>query len=571
MLTGKTTFGSAFVGSEEGTEFVNQVRKSIQTLGKDKTVSMVFQQMGAAVSQGILTQDQARSIVGNLGLQLDNLAFSANVDAKLISLLGPDGENLLEGPLLIPAIIAAEQMDILEQDVDSYNADRSVLAMEEVGAGETASRVANDILKYIPGYLGLQQLTGFDMGADDEFTDSIDAERQRRIDSGEVSGWWSRTMLALTTDTFIAGEMLQKGLGSVAANVENSLEGQQSAIDTIRLNSEKKIAEAIENGADYSKIAELREEESGAIEDAISQIRESTDASIAFIRDLSKEDQEEIQGQQRARVLDNAGEGVDKGVLGKALDKVYEGVEFDVGYVLSAAYEGGQFSLTDFTYLSTLDGATKDIYYNISTNLGSGEAGQIIQIAEQIKDEDVRSNFEMSFEGLEGSELTDAIYAAEQIARLSTFFNGDLTLPVGFIVNNPEQMTSFMNDMDEFTLRAKEGGFDANVEIFTEIFGAEAVEAAQRGILANQAEFDALPDEMQIRYGAYFTLFMDMAVEDGALMDMAEAATGLKGEAAVAAWMMDILPAMRPDSTTAPGETEDPTPTGTAGQGKSPN
>jgi len=103
-------------------------------------------------------------------------------------------------------------------------------------------------------------------------------------------------------------------------------------------------------------------------------------------------------------------------------------------------------------------------------------------------------------------------------------------LPIGFIVNNPEQMTSFMNDMDEFTLRAKEGGFDANVEIFTEIFGAEAVEAAQRGILANQAEFDALPDEMQIRYGAYFTLFMDMAVEDGALMDMAEAATGLKGK-----------------------------------------
>jgi hypothetical protein len=69
---------------------------------------------------------------------------------------------------------------------------------------------------------------------------------------------------------------------------------------------------------------------------------------------------------------------------------------------------------------------------------------------------------------------------------------------------------------------------------------------------------------MQIRYGAYFTLFMDMAVEDGALMDMAEAATGLKGEDAVAALVMDILPAMTPDSTTAPGEPES-VPTGSGG------
>jgi len=108
--------------------------------------------------------------------------------------------------------------------------------------------------------------------------------------------------------------------------LKTALRGSSQQVDTIRLKlNEKKIAEAIENGADYSEIAELREEEAGAIEDAISQIRESTDASIAFIRDLSKKDQEEIQGQQRARVLDNAGEGVDKGVLGKALDKVYEG------------------------------------------------------------------------------------------------------------------------------------------------------------------------------------------------------------------------------------------------------
>lgn len=562
---GKKTFGSAFVESDEGAEFVNNVKESVTALGRDNAIQAVFQQMGTAISQGIMTPEQARSIVGNLGIQMGDLAFSAEVNAQLVSLVGANGENLLTEPMQIAVALNQAQTDTLQQNVEDYEADRSVLAMEEVGVLESSQRVGSDVLKYL-GLVNpvLASLWGNLVETDEAYDDAIAAEKQRRIDSGEVEGWWAETMLRLTPDTTIANEMLQNSLGSVSAGMQNALEGQQAAVDQIRMASEDKIAKAIEEGADYSEVAKLREEEAEAIQEAIDAIRQQTLDTVAFVAGLSESDQKTVQDQQRQRIQEATPEGVDKGAQGTAFDRLFKDSElgFEKNFVISSAYESGQLSFPQFLYLSELEDEQKEIYYHISTNLGAGEAGQIVEIAKQIDDETIRAEFEMSFKGLEGDDLTKAIAVAEEINRLGILFGGDLAIPVNFMLNNEEDMDAFVGKLEQLELDSVEGGFDANIELFTSIFGAEEVEAAQRGILANQAEFDALPDEMQLQYGAYFTLFMDMAVEDGALMDMAEAATGLTGEEAVAAWVMDILPAMGPDRSTFGGSEDNDTGSG---------
>jgi TP901 family phage tail tape measure protein len=537
---GKQTFGSAYLESDSGQEFANSVRSSLTSLGKDQTVSMIFQQMGAAISQNILTAEQARSIVGNLGIELSNLSLSAEVNSQLVSVFGPNGENLLEEPLVIPAIMAEMQTDALAKSFEEYEKTSALLSL-------TPEQYQQNFNGSSTGRPNASSSTG-----NPEYQAAIAAEKQRRIDSGEVEGWWDETMLRLTPDPMIANEIMQKNLGQVSGNMQNSLENQQAVIDTMRVASEDRINKAIEEGADYSAIAALREEEADALDDAMSKIRGQTQTTVAFIEGLKAGDQETVRSQQKDRLIANAPEGTDKGALGKALIDLFNSGDFGANFTLSSAYEAGQLTLDQLMYLADLPPAQKDIYYNISTNLGAGEAAQIMQVAETIKDETVRQQFELSFDGLEGTELTDAIAMSEQLARMATLFSGDLSIPVGFMLKpeNEEAMASFMANLDKITLDAAEGGWDKNIELVTSILGAEEVAAAQRGILANQAEFDALPDELQLQYGAFFTMFMDLAVEDDDLLKMAEAATGLEGEAAVAAWIMDVMPAMSTDNST---------------------
>jgi hypothetical protein len=568
VAPGKTTFGSAFVQSEDGQEFVNTVKTSIQELGKDKTIAMVFQQMGSAVAQNILTAEQARSIVGNLGLQLGDLSFTAEVNAQLISLLGANGENLLKDPLQIAVQLNQVQAETLEKDIAEYEGQRELLAFEEAGFVESTQRVLADILPAWSPAGSLLNMSGITR-TDENYNASVQAERQRRIDSGEVEGGFEEFMLAITPGTWIAKQIMQESLGNVSANLQNSLEGQQAAIDQIRLSSEEKIAKALEEGADFSEIQELRREESELIAEANKQIREQTQKSIDFIKTLSVGDQKEVQDQQKDRLIAQGKEqGIDTGSLGAAFDKLFKTGSFDKNFVISSAYEAGQLSLSDFQYLAELEDQQKDIYYNIITNLGAGEAGQLVEVANLIKDDSIRANFELSFEGLEGSELTDAIAGAEELFKISTMMGGDISIAAQFSLDNPEAMKEFTSDLERIKMEAKEGGFDANISLVTEIFGAERVMQMQQGILANQAEFDALGDDMQLKYSAYYTLFADIAASSPEMQEMMEAATGLTGGAAIAAYVMDYLPSIAPDTSMAPDS--ETTPSGSGGGGAEP-
>ena len=525
---GKQTFGGAFVLSEQGTEFVKTIKNSLSELGRDQTVSAIFSQLGNAVSQNILTAEQARSVAGNLGLALGDVGLGMEVNAKLTELLGPNGEDYLNDPIALRVKLVQMQGENLQTALDDYLETRNLL---DPGANTAG---------------------GTQMMLSEEGRELISEERQRRYDEG---GFWTDVATFFTPDDVVRRQILQSELGGLGASIANSLSQQQSVIDAIRLDSEKKIADAIAEGADYSTIQDLREEEATAINDAIAEIKASAQETVDVLESLSVGDQGEQRKQLRQRLLEQElPEGVSKGQVGTAFDDLFETGDFTKNFILAAAFESGDFTFEEFKYISDLPEDRKKIYYDISTSLGSGEASQIAQISNIIKDEDVKAEFELSFEGLEGSDLTAAISQAETLFRLGEMFRGDLSIPVSFALNNETQMTEFMANIDEFSVMAQEGGFDANIELFTQIFGAEELAAAQAGILANQAEFDALPDEMQLNYGMYYTLFADMAVSDPAILDMMEQATGLEGQAAIAAYVMDYLPSLSADSSLAPSE-----------------
>jgi TP901 family phage tail tape measure protein len=102
---GKTTFGEAFVQSEDGQKFVSQIKTGLSTLGNEAAATMLTQQLSLAVADKTLTLIQARSIAAALSKELGNYQFGINVDAKLLELVGPGSEDLLKDPLQVSALV----------------------------------------------------------------------------------------------------------------------------------------------------------------------------------------------------------------------------------------------------------------------------------------------------------------------------------------------------------------------------------------------------------------------------------------------------------------------------------
>jgi hypothetical protein len=108
IQTGKSTFGQSFIQSEQGQEMAASTRESISKLGRSGTETQLVTQLVNAVSSGALDAGQARSIVSNIAKEIGDASFGLNVNAKLVELLGVNGENLLEDPLTIRIKLAED-------------------------------------------------------------------------------------------------------------------------------------------------------------------------------------------------------------------------------------------------------------------------------------------------------------------------------------------------------------------------------------------------------------------------------------------------------------------------------
>jgi hypothetical protein len=108
VQTGKSTFGESFIQSDQGKSMAASTRDSIAKLGRSSTESQMVTQLVNAVSSGALDAGQARSIVSNIAKEIGDTSFGLNVNAKLVELLGVNGENLLEDPLTIRLNLAED-------------------------------------------------------------------------------------------------------------------------------------------------------------------------------------------------------------------------------------------------------------------------------------------------------------------------------------------------------------------------------------------------------------------------------------------------------------------------------
>jgi hypothetical protein len=94
--TGKTTFGQAFIGSEDGTAMLEGFEKQSEVFGRSRAIETLQKQLVTAVATGVLSTEQAQSIAKSLGQKLNDYGITANINAAIASIVGPDGK-VLEG------------------------------------------------------------------------------------------------------------------------------------------------------------------------------------------------------------------------------------------------------------------------------------------------------------------------------------------------------------------------------------------------------------------------------------------------------------------------------------------
>jgi TP901 family phage tail tape measure protein len=95
-------FGQTFMGSEQGAAMLEDVRVMRESgMSQGDVASNIGRNLTNAMLQGVLTEEQARSIVMALGLQLKDFSIPMLVTAKINSLIGPNGVNLLTDPMSV--------------------------------------------------------------------------------------------------------------------------------------------------------------------------------------------------------------------------------------------------------------------------------------------------------------------------------------------------------------------------------------------------------------------------------------------------------------------------------------
>ena len=178
-------------------------------LGEGAAVNSLVTQLGTAVSQGVLSVDQAESIAVALTRNLKDAKLELNVRGRLIQLLGPNGENILNNPLQVQLELISSGQKLQDAAITNLNK----VASQQVGVntkGEVGQLVAGGIGGLaLGGRAGIQAARMVQGGTNAASLLSQEAAISRASGAGKV-----KTALSVVRNVRTAGMIGSAGLGA---------------------------------------------------------------------------------------------------------------------------------------------------------------------------------------------------------------------------------------------------------------------------------------------------------------------------------------------------------------------
>lgn len=487
---GKNTFGSSFMGSDAGQAMKADVTNSIKTQGSAATQKLVTNQLATAIAAGALDPAQARSIINSLSQELGDYSFGIGVNAELIQLLGPNGENLGKDPLKIRMEILKESEGQLQTSFENLNeaASRSLGDNVATGVGLAAGATAGALGGAIAGSFlapftgGLSVAIGAGVGA------LVGGVAAGISDLGGFIG-------SKISGEPSARERLGSASGASVAMNKIALQQQQEMIDSLDLEYEQRIANA-EAAGDLEEVERLTNQR---ILDRAELLRQNQQL-IATMRDNFAGADADVQD----ALMSGANKALEKQYKDTAMedivpltqDLIKDNVaDKEVQYLLTMQVASGEIGpLQMINFLETFEKGSQeqDALINVMTDFGGAFTNQTMTLLGMFEDDkslqaDLLLNIEATGDAAKADELL-SFY--EDIAATSSVLNKEATFK--FLMANPAEAEKLKQDINEIKGLAGE----ITVDVVAQILNADAVNA-----LNNDLDyFNSLSNDMKKIY-----------------------------------------------------------------------
>jgi len=131
-------FGNSVISNSDfGKNLKSSFDAAMTTFGSGAAVNSLVNQLGTAVSQGVLDRGQAESIAVALTRNLKDAKLELDVRGRLIQLLGPNGENLVSNPLQVQVDLITTGQNLQKAALNNLNKvanqQRGINTKEEIG------------------------------------------------------------------------------------------------------------------------------------------------------------------------------------------------------------------------------------------------------------------------------------------------------------------------------------------------------------------------------------------------------------------------------------------------------
>ena len=344
------SFGRSYVESDAGKSMLKDVQTMLSGGVAMKDVSsIVSNQLATAMAQGVLSKDQADSIISALGESLNNKKLSVNIVGKLNSLVGRYGEDLEQNPMEVSVKISeqsnkdlAKQLEFLEGQLTQ--ARRRATVAGKGGVTRIDTTETTKLTAQISGLIGpaYQQSLQMSDAIKAQYTTLL-AQKQAELD------------VATTAED-------RKRLEQDILALKNQ---QSAALDKQRLNNQQLVSQAYEiknalgtnsQGQNVFNVQNKEQIKSTYADDALAQ----TQATQAYDKTFDN-----IQGGElKAQIQMEIAYGImDPTTANTLLDAFAKNSTLESTYNAVVQQEGSQETIDLVSRLTSLDGTTTDISY----------------------------------------------------------------------------------------------------------------------------------------------------------------------------------------------------------------
>ena len=477
VQTGKTTFGENFVKSETGKSMVSGVSESIKTGGTQSAQGQLLNQLATGIAAGAINPAQARSIAANIASEIGDYSFGISVNAKLIDLIGVNGENLMKDPLKLRVTLMEESRQGLAKQsklLSSAGAGALTQTQGKVAAGASVAGGA-----MAGGLIGsVVPVVGTAIGA------AIGA-----VVAGGVAYFAQKGQQ----------EKLGRASGANVAMQKMALEQSQQMQDSLRLEYEQRIANAKAAG-DTVKAIQLQNE----YQKANTTLLEQNGKLVTDIQNTYKNSSGAVRGALET--------GLDKQITSKYKDTAMADIaplatdlldgsslSKEAQFTLKMQLASGQMDPMQIVNLIETfgqDSKTLTKVMNIVTKFGGAFANQAMSVVNLFQDKngnplkEQQTKFIADISGKTSAEAEKYLKLFADISRVGNVM--DVEVALTYYSNNPIEAAKLQSTIDK--INEQKGKID--LEIATKILGAKEMEALRK----DQEYFSKLPPEQQKVY-----------------------------------------------------------------------